>query len=393
MISQKQQEYISREKEKFVQGKLKKILEENFLQLLSVYENASSIITVKCDACSFIFETRYLSIYTKPYAGTPCPQCRGRTVYPIHVIEESIKHKWKIISSLKNIYLASRQIVKAECIHCQYVWKTELRNVFKKHSHCPSCKWIEPETLDKLKTKGSIYKITNKLNGHVYIGQTIQKFYKRYSSHIRASKDKTHPAYYTSICSAIRKHGEHNFQWEVIHRDVPWDQLDDFEVSEIKKHDSYHSGYNETSGGNIGSRNVDLAKQRYEKYLKKEREKEIEQRALNQKRFLTNFEKNLKKDLQDFIKKDDRGKENEFKKLQESVKRSVSGKKKYQNKDPDSSKYIGVCWEKKLKKWKASIKHRGKKIHIGVYNDEKDAALAYDTKCIQLRGNKAKTNF
>jgi hypothetical protein len=43
-----------------------------------------------------------------------------------------------------------------------------------------------------------------------------------------------------------------------------------------------------------------------------------------------------------------------------------------------SSQYIGVCWFKRDKKWQASCKIDGKLIYIGIFDDEHDAARAYN---------------
>jgi hypothetical protein len=45
---------------------------------------------------------------------------------------------------------------------------------------------------------------------------------------------------------------------------------------------------------------------------------------------------------------------------------------------PTSSKYKGVFWDKKNNKWKASIKVYGKNFHLGRFECEEDAALAYN---------------
>lgn len=42
-----------------------------------------------------------------------------------------------------------------------------------------------------------------------------------------------------------------------------------------------------------------------------------------------------------------------------------------------TSKFIGVCWCKLTKKWSSEIVVKGKKIHIGLYENELDAAKAY----------------
>lgn len=43
-----------------------------------------------------------------------------------------------------------------------------------------------------------------------------------------------------------------------------------------------------------------------------------------------------------------------------------------------SSKYLGVSWYKLNGKWKSQIQHNGKNFHIGTYDSEIEAALAYN---------------
>ena len=50
-----------------------------------------------------------------------------------------------------------------------------------------------------------------------------------------------------------------------------------------------------------------------------------------------------------------------------------------------TSQYQGVCWDKKSKKWRTSIRLNGCKINIGLFNNEYEAHLAYQNK---LKENK-----
>ncbi len=58
-----------------------------------------------------------------------------------------------------------------------------------------------------------------------------------------------------------------------------------------------------------------------------------------------------------------------------------------------TSKYKGVCWQKVAKKWLSQIKHNNNRIYLGCFENEKDAARAYDAKSRELYGEFAGTNF
>jgi len=44
-----------------------------------------------------------------------------------------------------------------------------------------------------------------------------------------------------------------------------------------------------------------------------------------------------------------------------------------------SSRYRGVCWNKKLGKWQVEIKVAGQRRSLGLFVDEEDAGRAYDS--------------
>ena len=58
-----------------------------------------------------------------------------------------------------------------------------------------------------------------------------------------------------------------------------------------------------------------------------------------------------------------------------------------------SSQYRGVGFIKRKSPWQASIRFYGKLIHIGTFALEKDAAIAYDRKAVELFGEFARINF
>jgi len=57
-----------------------------------------------------------------------------------------------------------------------------------------------------------------------------------------------------------------------------------------------------------------------------------------------------------------------------------------------SSKYKGVSWEKWSGKWRANIRNKGKTIFLGRYDNEDDAALAYNKAAIEIFGGHAYQN-
>lgn len=92
---------------------------------------------------------------------------------------------------------------------------------------------------------GCIYKITNILNGNIYIGQTIN-FRKRKQKHIQHLKKGTH--YNSHLQASFNKYGESVFQFEIITNASSKKELNDLEKKYIKEIPSKKC-YNFTSGG------------------------------------------------------------------------------------------------------------------------------------------------
>ena len=96
---------------------------------------------------------------------------------------------------------------------------------------------------------GEIYKITNLINGKIYIGQTKNDARRRWTEHKRDAKKHS---YHSLLHSAINKYGEENFRMEVIENNVPEEKLNEKEIYWIKYYDTFDNpekGYNLTSGG------------------------------------------------------------------------------------------------------------------------------------------------
>ena len=92
----------------------------------------------------------------------------------------------------------------------------------------------------------NIYKITNRINGKVYIGQTIQKNPKmRWYGHLGDARAGTTGHLYESI----RKYGPEQFDWEVIDSATTLGELNALEVKCIEHYRSLVECYNHRDGG------------------------------------------------------------------------------------------------------------------------------------------------
>lgn len=90
-------------------------------------------------------------------------------------------------------------------------------------------------------TLGIIYKLKNKINGKIYIGQTIRSLDERIAEHSRKN---------TIISRAIKKYGIENFIVSVIDEGKTIDELNKKEIHWISHYSSViPNGYNQCYGG------------------------------------------------------------------------------------------------------------------------------------------------
>jgi group I intron endonuclease len=93
--------------------------------------------------------------------------------------------------------------------------------------------------------QGKIYKITNKENGLIYIGCTINSLEQRFSEHLyRCFKT----GYKSKLYNSIKKYGVDNFQIELI-EECNLGVIYETEKKYVKQYDSYNNGLNSTFGG------------------------------------------------------------------------------------------------------------------------------------------------
>lgn len=96
-----------------------------------------------------------------------------------------------------------------------------------------------------------IYKIQNKINDKIYIGQTINAIENRFYSHVYLAEKKEMN---TPLYRSIRKHGSQSFDISIVDYAVSKESLNEKEKYWIKFFDcKTPNGYNISDGGNGGN--------------------------------------------------------------------------------------------------------------------------------------------
>lgn len=202
------------------------------------------------------------------------------------------------------------------------------------------------------KIYGRVYLITNKINGKLYVGQTTQTLKERFAQHINESKDSktTMP-----IAKAINKYGVKNFKIKKICNAYSQQELNTLEG----KYMAIYKTLNRKFGYNIKivdiNGNVKLS--------------EVTKRKISKK--VTKIMSDPKR-----------------KKVSSEIGKRQRGKT-YPN---SSSKYTGVSIGYK-NLWNAHIRISNKKIHLGTYNTEMEAAQSRDIEELKYSGDNAILNF
>lgn len=115
-----------------------------------------------------------------------------------------------------------------------------------------------------------VYKITNKLNGKSYIGQTMQPIYKRLQQHINRDG---------AIGKAIKEEGINKFDISVLDTADTKEDIDKAEIYWIKFYNTINEGYNTLKGGTPSQEEL----KQIQKY-KKTRKNKHTRKSLKKKR-------------------------------------------------------------------------------------------------------------
>ena len=108
---------------------------------------------------------------------------------------------------------------------------------------------------------GIVYMAINKINGKIYIGQTVKKLSSRKHEHINHAMIGR---YTMPFHKAIRKYGGEEFDWFVLECCDSKDEMDEMEFHYIMQYRTYTDGYNATLGGD-GTHGVAYTDERREK--------------------------------------------------------------------------------------------------------------------------------
>lgn len=106
-----------------------------------------------------------------------------------------------------------------------------------------------------------VYKITNNINGKVYIGITEQSLAQRWNQHLLKAKqgDARH------LYNAMRKYGIDNFSIEIVEDGITdYNVLLEKEKFYVSEFNSLNNGYNMTSGGDVNPMDETIVKVKHD---------------------------------------------------------------------------------------------------------------------------------
>lgn len=99
---------------------------------------------------------------------------------------------------------------------------------------------------------GTIYLITNKINGKQYVGQTIQSPEIRFLYHLNYANKESNLSN-MPLAKAINKYGRENFELSILEK-CEENIIDEREKYYIELYDTFNKGYNATKGGKDGAK-------------------------------------------------------------------------------------------------------------------------------------------
>jgi len=250
-----------------------------------------------------------------------------------------------------------------------------------------------------LPKESGIYCFENLVNSKKYVGQA-QDIYVRIMAHIRELKRNVDNS--KLLQKAWNKYGEENFKIYVIEL-AQIEKLNDMEIYYIAYLRSHYSenGYNISYGGEsvmrglkhsqetkkkmseirIGTKQTDDTKRKISDSWKTRVVSEETRVKISISRMGSTVSVETKKKISEAQLGVPHTQE-----TKNNIAKSKLGKKRGKN---TSSEYVGVYFRKDISKWTAVICN----IYLGSYENEIDAAIAYNNKAIELYGENTKLNI
>lgn len=143
-----------------------------------------------------------------------------------------------------------------------------------------------------------IYKITNKLNEKVYIGQTTKTLDHRKKGHIQAAKDGVNHHLY----NAMNKYGIENFVFEEICKASTKSELNYLEAKYILEYDSVRNGYNMGYGGDNNVMDSPIVKEKHDAIMRSDDVRLKISQSMKQYRKENPFSENHRKKISEKLK-------------------------------------------------------------------------------------------
>lgn len=200
--------------------------------------------------------------------------------------------------------------------------------------------------INENKNKSGIYCIENKLNHKKYIGQTKQKFIKRYWYHLWSLRNGSH--FNKKLLNSFNKNNEDDFIFYMVEEEYDADKINELEKKYIKEFDTIETGCNISEGGQ---------EQNLVKYVSPESRKRVGQ--INKERMTG---KKLSEETKQKMRQashHQRQSEDGIRRISEAMKNRIVSdetKEKLRNANIGSKSPVTVLDEEKVKEIKIGLK-------------------------------------
>lgn len=244
---------------------------------------------------------------------------------------------------------------------------------------------------------GGIYQITNQINGKRYVGST-RSLKKRRSRHFSALRRGEHHNRF--LQRAFNKHGKAAFSFQVL------EHTDSESLIEREQHylDIFSPEYNisPTAGTCLGCHSSPETRQKISKALKgrplsKEHRRNLSLALTGRHQGEQHRRKNSEAHKGIHPSEEARRKMSRARagrRLSKEHKRRIAeGQQSRKKRQGCSSRYKGVSWSKVSQKWRARIKVNGECLYLGLFDDESEAAGAYNRAALEHFGRLALLNI